>query len=276
MISEHRLRWRTWRPPRDGHFGGPRSVLHHPVATASFVEILSTKLRSLWCVESLEWNSRVYYPSPPPEPEPGRLADVLEACPLRPCFGNLAQSSVSFDWLERDPRPAVGPDLPKLTFRKDPRRFLHSWRNLEESLGVRRPADSAFRFYVAVANAMLGEITSPEQWILYGHPTTNLRVRQQVHRRLWQESYDRQARSAFDRLDPRPAPEHGRFPEDGQGFKEREGQGAATALGMWMFPGDAFGSIDDCDVGGVYSVPNHDTSTPFSVPGLPGLVVFDI
>lgn len=123
---------------------GRDTALQHPVAVASFVDILCTKLRSLWCVEPLQRNSRACYPS---SPEPaGRLAHVAETCPLRPRFRKLDRGATGFDWLERDPRPAVEPDLRQLTFRNDPRRFLHTWRNLEASLGVRRPAGSPFRF----------------------------------------------------------------------------------------------------------------------------------
>ncbi|KAK7934941.1 hypothetical protein PG985_000436 [Apiospora marii] len=262
--------------------GAIRSVLHHPVATASFVEILSTKIRSLWCVERLHCNSRVCYPSPP---QPGRLVDVVETCPLRPSFERLDRGgSINFDWLERDPRPAVKSDLKHLTFQKDPRRFLHSWRNLEESLGVQRPAGSPFRFSVCVTSKMPGLRNEFDQVALYYSPVTKRKLRQQVHRRLWQESYDRTARSPESRTDrspetcdyKRPVLELGRLPVVGQGFTEREGQGAATALGMWVFAGDAFGAVDEGHVEDTYRVGRYDDSVTFSVSELPGLVLFDV
>ncbi|KAK8035206.1 hypothetical protein PG993_010201 [Apiospora rasikravindrae] len=222
---------------------GGKSVLHHPVATASFVDILSTKLRSLWCVEQLRANSRVCYVWPP---QLGRMAHVAETCPLLPHLDKLGRSCVDFDWLEHDPRP-VQPDLEQLPFDKDPRRFYYNWRCLEDSLGVirRQTASHPFHFYVCVANQVPRfEQIDEEGKAMARSPLTKSAVRQQVHRERWSEAIEWEATSRPDVRclgHGQAVPDPGSLLEEGR-RKQRE-RGATTALGMWIFPAEAFGQV---------------------------------
>ncbi|KAK6855878.1 hypothetical protein PG995_008029 [Apiospora arundinis] len=120
--------------------------VHHAVATASLVDILSTKLRSLCCIESL---SRTVVDCLPLRP--GQVAHPSNTCPTLPQMRKICRSSVNFDWFERDPTP-MRSNTKQLVFNQDPRRLYHSWQNLEKNLGVRHTVP--FHFFVCVASWM--------------------------------------------------------------------------------------------------------------------------
>ncbi|KAK8065846.1 hypothetical protein PG997_012593 [Apiospora hydei] len=197
--------------------------------------------------------------------------------PLLPRLDKLGRSCIDFDWLERDPRP-VQPDLEQLPFDKDPRRFYYSWRCLEKSLGVarRRTADSPpFRFYVCVANQVPRfEQIDDEGKAMARYPLTGSAVRQQVHRQRWSESIEWEGTSNPDvRCLGRgqAVPDPSRLLAEGR--RKRRERGATTALGMWIFPGEAFGQVKKDDLGDLYRQQDRVT---VSVSELPGLAVFDI
>ncbi|THV51970.1 hypothetical protein BGAL_0093g00140 [Botrytis galanthina] len=248
------------RRDRDMGYGTPQ-IPHHPVAIASLVDILSTKLRSLWCVEKLLCNSRIYDNMGPRMGRP----HLSETCPIMPSMKQMGRSSISFKRWESDPRP-IQPDLKQLAFWRDPRRFYHSWCVLEGILGVRHR--SAFNFYVCVTT----QLPPLQEWgeDVEQHVSTKLGVRQMVDRHRekelaqWEESLE-----FFMNLNMK-IPKHG-FLRDEESYKKLE-KNPSTAIGMWIFTGKAFGEVNRenmCDVYGRFK--EH-----FEVSEVPGLVVFDI
>ncbi|KAF7929755.1 hypothetical protein BELL_0037g00180 [Botrytis elliptica] len=241
---------------------GTSHISHHPIAIASLVDILSTKLRSLWCVEKLLSDTRIYDNIGPRMGRP----HLSETCPIMPSMKQMGRSSINFEWLESDPR-SIQPDLKQLAFWRDPRRFYHSWCILEGLLGVRHR--SAFDFYVCVTTQLpplqeLGE--DVEQ-----HVSTKSGVRQMVdrHREIelaqWEESLELYKNNLGMKI-----PLHG-FLRDEEGYKELE-ENPSTAVGMWIFTGKAFGHVNGGNIRDVYGrFKEH-----FEMSEVPGLVVFDI
>ncbi|KAF7943628.1 uncharacterized protein EAE97_005699 [Botrytis byssoidea] len=87
---------------RDRGMGyGTSRVPHHPTAIASLVDMLSTKLRSLWCVDKLLCDSRIYSNISPRMGRP----HLPETCPIMTFMKQMGKSSINFEWLERDPTP---------------------------------------------------------------------------------------------------------------------------------------------------------------------------
>ncbi|TGO57942.1 hypothetical protein BCON_0060g00160 [Botryotinia convoluta] len=243
-----------------GH--GTSHVPHHHVAIASLVDILSTKLRSLWCVEKLLCDSRIYDNIGLRMGRP----HLSETCPIMPSMKQMGRSSVNFEWLESDPRP-IQPDLKQLAFWRDPRRFYHSWCVLKGILGVRRTTN--FNSYVCVTT----QLPPLQEWgeDVEQHVSTKPGVRQMVdlHREnelaQWEESLEFYKNNLGMNI-----PKHG-FLRDEESYKELE-RNPSTAIGMWIFSGKAFGQVNGeniCDVYGRFK--EH-----FEMSEVPGLAVFDI
>ncbi|KAM0161823.1 hypothetical protein ACHAQE_003920 [Botrytis cinerea] len=253
----------TSRERHDHGMGHETShVPHHPIAIASLVDILSTKLRSLWCVEKLLCGSRVYNNIGLRMGRP----HLSETCPIMPRMKQIGRSSVNFEWLDSDPRP-IHPDLKQLTFWRDPRRFYHSWRVLERILGVRHT--NTFDFYVCVT------ASSPplEEWgeDVKQHVSTKLGMRQMVDRHReteldqWEELLE-----FYKRNFGMDFPKHGCL-RDEESYKELE-KYPSTAVGMWIFPGKAFGQVNGENICDVYG----RNKKHFEMSEIPGLAVFDI
>ncbi|KAF5877153.1 uncharacterized protein Bfra_001516 [Botrytis fragariae] len=241
---------------------GTSQTSHHSTAIASLVDILSTKLRSLWCVEKLLCDSRIYDNIGLRMGRP----HLSETCPIMPPLKQMGRSSVNFEWLESDPRP-VRPDLKQLAFWRDPRRFYHSWCVLEGILGVRHKAN--FDFYVCVTTSL----PPLEEWgeEVEQHVSTKLGMRQMVDRHRetelarWEESLEFYKNNLGMNI-----PKHG-FLRDEESYKELE-RNPSIAIGMWIFTGKAFGQVNGeniCDVYGRFK--EH-----FEMSEVPGLAVFDI
>ncbi|PQE04505.1 pectinesterase precursor protein [Rutstroemia sp. NJR-2017a BVV2] len=242
--------------------------LYHPIAAASFVDILNTKLRSLWCLEQLLGKSRVYGPIPadlrfgakgPPH--------ILTTCPLVPPVSKIGRSYIGFDYIESDPR-SVQEDLKFMSFMLDPRRFYRKWCALEESLGVQRTG--AFSFKVCITTEMY-PLEEWEEDDLEDHVSTRLGVRQVVERnhqieaeawprviKFWGSDWPDWNDSSYGRVLNKKSDDHAQSPENG-----------TTTIGMWVFPGDAFEKENS-------SIQYDRCKQVFQVAETPGLVVFDI
>ncbi|TGO22448.1 hypothetical protein BPAE_0168g00190 [Botrytis paeoniae] len=212
---------------------------YHPIAIGSLVDILSTKLRSLWCVENLLCGSRIY-------DNIGlrtKLPHLSETCPIMPSMKQ------------------------QLAFWRDPRRFYHSWCVLEKILGVRRTTD--FNFYVCVTTSL----PPLEEWgeDVEQYVSTKLGMRQMVDRHRETEIAQWEELLGFYKNNlGMEIPKHD-FLRDEESYKELE-RNASTAIGMWIFTGKAFGQVNGeniCDVYGRFK--EH-----FEMSEVPGLVVFDI
>ncbi|KAM3081720.1 hypothetical protein ACMFMG_005167 [Clarireedia jacksonii] len=159
---------------------------YHPIAISSFVDILSTKLRSLWCIEQLLAKRRVHGPIPADIVFGAKPPHLVETCPLLTLIAKLGRVCMSFDYIENDPR-YVEQDLKTLTFSQDPRRLYASWHVFEKSLGVRRAGP--FRFNICIAK----EMEPLEEWEpdeIEGHVSTKLGIHQMVNQNRQFETDD--------------------------------------------------------------------------------------
>ncbi|TGO82722.1 hypothetical protein BPOR_0770g00010 [Botrytis porri] len=143
--------------------GGARKLfLSHPIAQASLTDILSTKVRTLWCGQKVYTKTRVCGPTR--FHQPFMTTQWMETLPLLPPMSTLSIPYLNFEWFESDPRP-VEPDTCRMPFVRDPRRCHHSWKAIEEALGVRYT--TPFRVYVCVAS----ELALAELWGGRSQPT---------------------------------------------------------------------------------------------------------
>ncbi|KAF7955578.1 hypothetical protein EAE96_004504 [Botrytis aclada] len=248
---------------RDRGMGyGTSHVPHHPIAIASLADILSTKLHSLWCVEKLLLDSRIYDDI---GLQMGRR-HLSETCPIMPSMKQMGRSSVNFEWLKSDPRP-IQPDLRQLAFWRDPRRFYHSWCVLEGLLGVRRT--TAFNFYVCVTTTL----PALNEWgeDFEQHVSTKSGVRQMVdHHREAELAHWEESRKFFKNNFGVDVPKHG-FLRDEESYEELE-RNPSTAVGMWIFSGKAFGQVNEENIPNVYG----RFKPHFKMSEVPGLALFDI
>ncbi|ESZ91229.1 hypothetical protein SBOR_8375 [Sclerotinia borealis F-4128] len=241
----------------------------HSIATASLVDILSNKLRSLWCVEQpirKTRNSYRHHRTAHHRP----MSPLTKTCPTMPSLDRIDRSYIKFDWLENDPRP-VKLDLKQLRFKKDPRRFYHSWRVLEKTLGVQHTVP--FQIYVCVATQMSPLEESELEKNVARYTSTNPAVRQIVNRH-------HQADLAESEIGPElPVRDFGSHLQvsgpgclrNDESYTQLE-KDATTTIGMWIFPGEAFGIVDENNVSEVYERVNVRAN----VSDLPGLAVLDI
>ncbi|PQE24955.1 pectinesterase precursor protein [Rutstroemia sp. NJR-2017a WRK4] len=242
---------------------------YHPIAKASFVDILSTKLRSLWCLEQLLGKSRFYGPSPTDFRFGAKgLPHILTACPLVPPLNKIGRSYIGFDYLESDPR-FVQEDLKSLFFMNDPRRFYREWCTLEKSLGVKRTG--AFSYNICITTEM-HPLNEWEEDHLEDHISTKLGVHQMIERnheneaeawprvlKFWGlDSLDWNDPSSLGRRFNKKVDDHAQSLENG-----------TTTIGMWVFPGDAFEKENS-------SIEYDKCKQVFHVAEPPSLVVFDI
>ncbi|TGO20825.1 hypothetical protein BPAE_0262g00020 [Botrytis paeoniae] len=136
--------------------GGARKIaLTHAIAQASPNKILSTRLRTLWCVQKMYTKTRIYDPTR--FHQPFMTPQWMETLSMLPPMSALGIPYLNFDWFENDPRP-VEPDTCRMPFVRDPSRYHYSWKAIEEALGVRHA--TPFRVYVCVAS----ELALAELW----------------------------------------------------------------------------------------------------------------
>jgi hypothetical protein len=242
---------------------------YHPIADASLVDILSTKLRSLWCLEQLGGNSRVHNPIPADFRFGAKgLPHILTTCPLVPPLSKIGRSYIGFDYIESDPRP-VQEDLKSLSFMNDPRRFYREWCTLEKSLGVKRTGTFSYNICITTEMHPLNEW---EEDHLEDHISTKLGVHQMIERnheieaKAWprvlkswgSDSLDWNDPSSFGRLLNKKGDDHAQSLENG-----------TTTIGMWVFSGDAFEKENS-------EIEYDRCMQVLQVAETPGLVVFDI
>lgn len=256
---------RTVSSMSDGNAG--KMVLSHPVAQASLIDILSSKLRTLWCVQSLRTKTRVYGPRIFDRPQ--MAPKWMETLPMLPPMSTLGISHLNFEWFETDPRP-VEPDISKMPFMKDPRRYHHSWKVIEEALGVRHA--TSFRVYVCAAS----EIAPAELWGDIVQPTgEKLGLHQLVesNRQTEKKEWDTIIDYWVNFVNDDSPPNENKFDESS--YRKRMAmvdRDDMTAIGMWLFPEEAFGQVNDGNFAEVYN--SYRMGVKSSVT--PGLELFDL
>jgi len=197
----------------------------HPVAAASFANMLQTKLRSVLCVVNLRDSRR----GAPEEPfSSGMRYHFCQTIPLRrggPPMGAL-------DWLEADPRPGVEFDLRQLSLGHDPRALARCWERLEKAFGLGAWAKGDdFRLYICPTIHW----SQPSRFPVYQAPNGS---RAELAGYLDDEAHDWLRKRRFAEKLVGKIPRHGTL-VDAETF-ERWERTPTTAVGMWLFPPEAF------------------------------------
>ncbi|TGO40691.1 hypothetical protein BHYA_0033g00450 [Botrytis hyacinthi] len=247
--------------------GAGKITLSHPIAQASLTDILSTKLRTLWCVQKMFTRTRVYGPGI--YDRPVGMPQWMETLPMLPPLSRLGISHLNFEWIENDPRP-IEPDIGNMPFFKDPRQYHYNWKVIEEVLGVRHV--TPFRVFACVFSELApagitGHMTEPTG--------LELRVRQLVesNRQMEKDEWERAINHWVNLMRQiRPLSES---TFDESWFRERNvmlDRDDMTAIGMWLFPAEAFGRVDDHNFAEVY----HSYKMRAKSSVTPGLALFDL
>ncbi len=218
----------------------------HPVAAASFTNILRSRLRSVLCVVHFRDQMRGI---PEVPTGTGMRHHFAQALPLR----RRGLAAGAFDWLETDPRPAVDVDLKQISLSRDPRPLAHGWKKLEKAFGIReRAKDSDFRLFICpTLRWSPRHILPPGQSFAPGQPYPPPKwSRVELAQHLREEAKDwLTKRQLADRLlsfltqvgpftGIRNIPRHGVM-VDAETFEMWE-RTPTTAVGMWLFPAEAF------------------------------------
>ncbi|OIW25348.1 hypothetical protein CONLIGDRAFT_691272 [Coniochaeta ligniaria NRRL 30616] len=155
-------------------------ALLHPVAAASFAEILRSRLRSALCIMRFlnDRRGRGYF---------GRERyHFAHTYPLE----RRRTPTGAFVWLESDPRPGLEFDLCQVGFRYDITPLVEAWKELEMAFGVvKRSPDDRFRVYVCPS------VTWPKPRSLLRAcaediPSGSLRMDLALHLRQESEAWD--------------------------------------------------------------------------------------
>ncbi|THV53516.1 hypothetical protein BGAL_0048g00110 [Botrytis galanthina] len=244
--------------------GAGKIALSHPIAQASLTDILSTKLRTLWCVQKMYTRTRVYGPGILDRPV--GMPQWMETLPMLPPLGRLGISYLNFEWIENDPRP-IEPDISNMPFFKDPRRYHHSWKAIEEALGVRHI--TPFRVFACVFSELAlagitGHMTQP--------PGVEFNVRQlfESNRQMENDEWERAINYWVNLIHPLS---ESKFDESW--FRESNvmvDRDDMTAISMRLFPAEAFGQVDDHNFAEVYH--SYKMRAKYSIT--PGLALFDL
>ena len=197
----------------------------HPVAAASFTDILQNKLHSLLCVIEFRHDTRGLGGSP----TPGWHFHFAQTFPFR----RRGLPTGAFHWLTADPRPGVEIDLRQLPLHVDPRDVFRDWCQLELAFGISRTQRATrFRFYICPTLSWLAQHDAEEE-----------------QEEVWSRGelagfLEREAEFWFKEcgwyasLLGLPKYEYA-YREDTE-MLEAMKKLPCTAIGMWLFPAEAF------------------------------------
>ncbi len=164
--------------------------------------------------------------------------------PFRP---RGTKGACRLDWLETDPRVGVEYDLANIPLLNDPGTTLEAWTNLEEKLGVVRDAEAdkkTFQLYICPSLRWPGSGVSRLPPSTDPPPAEG--SRQEFNRHLLEEEADWRYLRQFhwDSL-LRFLPGASRVRRHGvlvdEATFERVERAPSVAVGMWVFPAEAFG-----------------------------------
>ncbi|KAM0136927.1 hypothetical protein ACHAP3_004265 [Botrytis cinerea] len=183
-------------------------------------------------------------------------------------LSRLCMFYLNFEWFENDPR-LTEPDIGSMPLFKDSRRCHHRSRAIEETLGVIHAAP--FRIFACVFSELAparltGRITQLEG--------ERLRVHQLVesNRQTEKEEWERAINYWVDLICANPSP-NSTFDESW--FREKSvmtNRDNMTAIGMCLFPEEAFGRVDDHNFAELY----HSWRIRAKSSITPGLALFDL
>jgi hypothetical protein len=243
----------------------------HPTAAASFAEILRYRLGSVFCVLSFWTGNRGLggFPSPHDDAYKCHFAQTFPFTPRD-------HPARAFHWLEADPRPGVEVDLRQVPLRGDPRHLAARWTRMEQAFGIREEQQAARgeaggkpRFYICPAIDWPSFYRQDWLWHEPAPPRPG-DLRAELARHLSDEARDWQAdrqriTDAVSHISgPTPMiPRYGLVVESAA-FEEME-RLPCTAVGMWLFPSEAF------------KEPTDAQRNCFDVSAVrPGLILFEV
>ena len=227
-----------------------KTTILHPTAAASFHDILHRRLRSLLCLTIFRCISRGMGEFP----AANWYYHFAQNFPLARCGRHPPDGT--FEWLQTDPRPGLEHDTRQVPLAGDPRSSLRGWEQLqrafetadtadERQAAAREEDDLGCRFYICpsmrwpvqqqLLQPMDSETTFPAS------PPEEEGSREELARHLqweaddwhWQRA-ELQGLAGGDQILPR----HGEV-VDAETFEMME-KTPCTALGMWVFPEEAF------------------------------------
>ena len=217
----------------------------HPTARASFAEILQHKLRSLLLMVEFRTNMRGIGKT-----HPSICYHFTQTFPLRP---RGVEGACRVDWLETDPRLGVEHDLANVPLLNDPNTTAAAWRALEAKFGVTRPAGpnttttttTTKTFQLYICSSLCRPHTGVSRLPPPRPPPPPAGSREELELHLREEEGDWRYLRQFHwdsllRFLPGAARvrRHGVL-MDGATFERME-RACCTAIGMWVFPAEAF------------------------------------
>jgi hypothetical protein len=244
----------------------------HPTAAASFGDILRCKLRSLFFVIGFRCRTRGMGLS---------LAKnwrfhFAQTFPLR----RRGHAASGFHWFEADPRPGLELDLFQLPLSDDPREISQGWRRLESAFGItqeqrtaRENHDDGFRFYICPTHDW------PPSMIMRRADGTAIDLgvkkeegeewtRDDLAHHLKDEAENwATTREKLTSMSGGPGmfPKYAYTSPEATETLELMERLPCTAVGMWLFPPDAFKEFATLSM------------FSFNVTGIrPGLFLFDV
>ncbi|KAL2014984.1 hypothetical protein VTK56DRAFT_6634 [Thermocarpiscus australiensis] len=236
----------------------------HPAAAKSFANILRSNLRSVLCVVGFRHHTRGLGEFPA-ENWYYHFAQTLPLC-------RRGHPTGAFHWLRTDPRPGVELDLRQLPLGPfdNPHHLSRGWEELEYAFSITRERRAArengdnnaeLRFYICPtmhwpAQTMMHGITTPEE--------EGSREELAKHLRFEADDWLRERKLFTDITGgTQLLAKHGHM-IDAETFETME-KVPCTAIGMWLFPADAFKE---------HTIPQRNC---FDVSAVrPGLFLFEV
>ncbi|KAK3291058.1 uncharacterized protein B0H64DRAFT_349857 [Chaetomium fimeti] len=201
----------------------------HPVAAASFTEILRNKLHSLLQVIHFRNSKRGLGEFP----APGWNFHFAQTFPL--C--RRGNPIGSFHWLPADPRPGIEIDLRQVPLGVDPRDSWRGWCQLEHAFGIAQRATGGkdgnkSRFYICPTQFWPDTADTQEQ-------QEEVWSRGELVQFLDREAESwLQERQFFAGIYGSTPPKYG-YESETEMLEAME-KLPCTAIGMWLFPPEAF------------------------------------
>ena len=221
----------------------------HPVAAASFANILRQKLHSLLCLVTFQSSTRGVGMSPIPKSR----FHFAQTFPLR----RRGNTTGAFHWFEVDPRPGVELDLRQLMLSDGPSTILQGWRQLEQAFGITKEQQAArendhpssgFRLYICPSQTWPTSLTrrmnesTPFNRRGEEDEAKVVWSRDELAQYLQQEAEDWVRERKFlsgpgcTGMIPKYSYDS---PEEAEMFEMME-KLPCTAIGMWLFPAEVF------------------------------------
>lgn len=225
----------------------------HPVAAASFADILRYKLLSVLFTVGFRFHTRGM----------GSFRQAwrfhfAQTFPLQ----RRGQPAGLFDWFDADPRPGLELDLLQLPLQQDPRSIARGWETLESAFGVTNEQRAArekdghdFRFYICPTQnwpsfvLRMADGTTRDVGAMFEEGEEWSRDGLALYLQSEAEGWARE-RESLARLAGRATafPKYADTSPEATAMFEQMEKLPCTAVGMWLFPADAFKESTEPDM----------------------------